>query len=149
MDTDADIACSRHRGAIHPPPGCRSRTSSDPPHRARPTGSAVAADSEDDVLPGGDAGPRVLVLGATAGAEYDGVVVGDLVEEGVERPWVGRGAAGGVHVAHGLVVVVAEQVRRKDLGGDSVVGDGIVGGIADDAYRPRAVSGHRDAGRDV
>src|SRR3954454_19388510 len=111
MDTDADIACSRHRGAIHPPPGCRSRTSSDPPHRAGPSGSAVAADSEDDVLPGGDAGPRVLVLGATAGAEGGGVVVGALVEEGVESPFVGRRAAGGMHVAHGLVFAVAEHVR--------------------------------------
>src|SRR4051812_30384451 len=121
MDTDADIACSRHRGALHPPPGRRSRASSEPPHGVGPSGSAVAADSEDDVLPGGDAGPWILVLGATAGAEDDGVVVGDLVEKGVEGPFVSGGAAGGVHVAHGLVVAVAEQVRRKDLRGDRVV----------------------------
>src|SRR3954468_10944169 len=151
MDTDADITHSRHRGVTHPLPGDRPRTSSDRPHRVASAPSAVAADPEDDVLPGRNACSRVRVLAVRAGAgsEDDGVVVGNLVQEGLEGPLVVGRAVGGVHVADELAVVVTQQVRRKDLRGDRVVDDGIVGGVADDAPRPRAVSGHRSPGGDV
>src|SRR3954449_4538119 len=106
MDTDADITHSRHRGVTHPLPGDRPRTWSGRPHRVGSVPSAVAADPEDDVLPGRDACPRVRVLAvrADAGSEDDGVVVGDLVQESLEGPLVGRRAAGGVHVADELAV---------------------------------------------
>src|SRR5688572_32849829 len=78
-----------------PPPLASSR-------RAPAEGLAVAADPEDDVLPRGDAGARVLAVAlrrlALAG-QHDRVVLGDLVEQRGDRGVRAGTAVGRVHVA--------------------------------------------------
>src|SRR3712207_2492354 len=99
-----------------------------------------------DVLPGRDPGPRVLVLAVLAGAaQHHGVVVGHLVEQGLHRPVLVGGAAGGVHVAHPPVVVDHQRVRSLDVPG--VVGRQVVAGAGGrrDLLRPAGVAHHGHA----
>src|SRR4051794_24584088 len=85
--------------------------------------SALAADAEDDVLPRGDARPRVLRLLAGA-AQHHGVVLGQFGV--VERVHHGSAVVRG-DVAHVLVdvLVLGGRLRRRDVV------------LADDGDRPR------------